>query len=125
MLTEQRRGPRTRREYVNVNDASQRRYWCDRLACNEDQLREGIRAVGASVEAVRRYLGKYMCADTTDQRRHWCRQLECTESQLFDAVTAVGLLVEDVRRYLVHRESAALRRGSWASRAIASSVGVP
>ena len=120
MLTEQRGTRRTRREHVNVDDVAQRRYWCERLDCSEDQLREGLRAVGATVEDLRRYLEKYLCVDTIDQRRHWCRQLECTETQLFDAVTAVGLLVENVRRYLVHRKSAALRRANWASRTPAS-----
>ncbi len=120
MLTEQRKAPRPRRLHVNVADALQRRSWCSKLNCTEQQLGEAAQAVGSKVEDVRRYLKRFLCVDTIEQRHCWCQALECSETQLFDAVTAVGLLVEDVRRYLAHRESATLRRANWAGRALVS-----
>ena len=104
MLVEQRGAPRTQREYVNVDDAEQCRYWCELLVCTEQQLREGVRAVGSMVEDLRRHLGKYVRIDTMDQRRELCRRLRCTESELLEAVVAVGSMAVDVRRHLLHRK---------------------
>lgn len=43
---------------ININQAWERRYWCDRFNCTEDQLKKAVDAVGPSVEAVKNYLRK-------------------------------------------------------------------
>ncbi|QEK93989.1 DUF3606 domain-containing protein [Achromobacter insolitus] len=51
------RGPQDRSR-INVNEDHEVRYWSKELGVSEDQLREGVKAAGVSVEAVRKYLGK-------------------------------------------------------------------
>lgn len=43
---------------VNVNEDWEVRYWCKEFGCTEQQLRNAVKAVGVSVAAVRKYLGK-------------------------------------------------------------------
>jgi len=49
------RGPQDRAR-INVNEAHEVRYWTKELSVSEAQLREAVKAVGVSVEAVRRHL---------------------------------------------------------------------
>jgi hypothetical protein len=49
------RGPQDRSR-VNVNEDWELRYWCRTFGCTEQQLRDAVRKVGVSVEAVRREL---------------------------------------------------------------------
>jgi hypothetical protein len=44
------------RTRINVNEDWERRYWMTQLCCSEKQLREAVRVVGSSVDAVRAYL---------------------------------------------------------------------
>jgi hypothetical protein len=46
------------RSRINVNDGYERRYWSDMLRVTEQQLRNGVSAVGPSVEKVRKYLNR-------------------------------------------------------------------
>lgn len=43
---------------VNVHEDYEVRYWTHKWNVSEQQLREAVAAVGPSVEAVRRHLGK-------------------------------------------------------------------
>jgi hypothetical protein len=43
---------------INLHQEWEIRYWCKVLGVTEAKLREAVRAVGNSVAAVRRYLGK-------------------------------------------------------------------
>lgn len=51
------RGP-TDRSRINIHEAWEVRYWCNELGVTEQQLRDAVQAVGVSVAAVRKYLGK-------------------------------------------------------------------
>jgi hypothetical protein len=51
------RGPADRSR-INVNETWEVAYWTRELGCTESQLRAAVRAVGVSVAAVRKYLGK-------------------------------------------------------------------
>jgi hypothetical protein len=43
---------------INVDDHEEVHRWCSELQCNEMRLKNAIRAVGDSEEAVRRYMMK-------------------------------------------------------------------
>jgi hypothetical protein len=50
------RGPADRAR-VNVNEPWEVRWWCQEFGCTEQQLRDAVRKVGVSADAVRRELG--------------------------------------------------------------------
>ena len=52
-----KRGPADRSR-INVGEDYEVDYWTDDLGVTEDRLREAVKAVGQSVEAVRKYLGQ-------------------------------------------------------------------
>jgi hypothetical protein len=41
---------------VNVNEAWEVKYWCEKFGCTEARLKEAVRAVGVSAKAVEAYL---------------------------------------------------------------------
>lgn len=43
---------------INVNEPYEVAYWTKTLGVSEQKLRDAVRAVGVSVAAVRRHLGK-------------------------------------------------------------------
>lgn len=43
---------------INVHEAWELEYWSKELGVTKEQLKEAVRAVGTSVAAVKRYLGK-------------------------------------------------------------------
>jgi hypothetical protein len=43
---------------INVNEPYEVSYWTKTLGVSEQKLREAVRAVGVSVAAVKKYLGK-------------------------------------------------------------------
>lgn len=43
---------------INVHEDWELEYWSKELGVSRDRLREAVKAVGTSVAAVRRYLGK-------------------------------------------------------------------
>jgi hypothetical protein len=43
---------------INVNEQYEVSYWTKALGVSEQKLRDAVRAVGVSVAAVRRHLGK-------------------------------------------------------------------
>jgi hypothetical protein len=43
---------------INVNEPYEVSYWTKTLGVSEQKLRDAVRAVGVSVAAVRRHLGK-------------------------------------------------------------------
>lgn len=43
---------------VNIHEAWEVRYWCDKFGVTETRLKEAVRAVGVSTAAVQKYLGK-------------------------------------------------------------------
>ena len=49
----QDRGPQDRSR-VNLNQEHEVRYWAKHFGCTEDELREAVRKVGNSAEAVKR-----------------------------------------------------------------------
>ncbi len=49
------RGPQDRSR-VNVNEDWEVRWWCREFGCTEQQLRDAVRKVGVSADAVRREL---------------------------------------------------------------------
>jgi hypothetical protein len=51
------RGPQDRSR-INVNEPWELQYWSKHFGVTEDQLRTAVQAVGTSVEAVGRHLGK-------------------------------------------------------------------
>lgn len=51
------RGPRDR-DRVNVNEEWERRWWCSKFGCTEEQLRAAVRAVGVMADDVRAHLAK-------------------------------------------------------------------
>ena len=46
------------RRFINLNEDYEVRDWTKSLGVTEQQLRDAVKAVGNSVEAVRRHLGK-------------------------------------------------------------------
>lgn len=46
------------RSRVNVNEAHEIQYWTGALKVSEEQLRQAVKAVGVSADAVREYLGR-------------------------------------------------------------------
>jgi len=44
------------RSRINVSDASEVAYWCQKLGCSETQLRYAVKTVGAAVSKVRAHL---------------------------------------------------------------------
>jgi len=46
------------RSRINVSDASEVAYWCQKLSCSETQLRYAIKTVGVSVSKVRAHLNQ-------------------------------------------------------------------
>lgn len=51
------RGPADRSR-INVNEAWEVQYWCKELGVTPDALKRAVAAVGVSVAAVRKHLGK-------------------------------------------------------------------
>ncbi|WP_213278934.1 DUF3606 domain-containing protein [Chryseobacterium indologenes] len=43
---------------INVNETWELDYWSKELGVTKERLKEAVRAVGTSVEDVKRYLGK-------------------------------------------------------------------
>lgn len=43
---------------IDVDNPEQMKRWCSELQCNEMRLKNAVRAVGASEDAVRRYMRK-------------------------------------------------------------------
>ena len=43
---------------IDINDPNEVRNWCKSFGVDEDTLKDAVRAVGTSSEAVRKYLGK-------------------------------------------------------------------
>jgi hypothetical protein len=43
---------------INIEEREEVRWWCEKLGCNEMRLKNAVRAVGPSAEAVRRYMTK-------------------------------------------------------------------
>ena len=43
---------------INVNEAWELAYWCKELGVTERQLKDAVKAVGTSVTAVKKHLGK-------------------------------------------------------------------
>jgi len=43
---------------INVHESWELSYWCKHFGCTPEQLKAAVNAVGVSVEAVRRHLGK-------------------------------------------------------------------
>ena len=41
---------------ININEEWEVRWWCEKLGCNEMRLKNAVRAVGPSAEAVRKYV---------------------------------------------------------------------
>ena len=46
------------RKLISLEQAHELRDWTKSLGCTEQQLRDAVKAVGHSAEAVRAYLGK-------------------------------------------------------------------
>ena len=46
------------RSRVNVSDATEVAYWCQKLACSETQLRTAVKMVGITVSKVRAHLNQ-------------------------------------------------------------------
>lgn len=51
------RGPQDRAR-INVNEDHELRYWSKELGVSEQRLKEAVKAVGVSVEAVKEHLKK-------------------------------------------------------------------
>ncbi|WP_315136293.1 DUF3606 domain-containing protein [Achromobacter marplatensis] len=47
-----------RRARINLNEAHEVRYWTQRFGVSEAQLREAVKAVGVSADAVKKHQGK-------------------------------------------------------------------
>ena len=43
---------------INVHEAWELEYWCKELGVSPQQLKDAVKAVGTSVIAVKKYLGK-------------------------------------------------------------------
>lgn len=50
-----KRGPYANNR-VNPHEQNEIRYWCQKFACTEIQLKHAVRAVGTSPDAVRHFL---------------------------------------------------------------------
>ena len=50
-----RRGPEDP-HYINLDQDHEVRYWCRKLDCTEEELRDAVSVVGNSVRTVRKYL---------------------------------------------------------------------
>ena len=46
------------RSKVNVSQASEVTYWCEKLGCSETQLRYAVKTVGVTVSKVRAHLNQ-------------------------------------------------------------------
>jgi hypothetical protein len=46
------------RSRVDVNDASERTYWCQKFSCSETQLRNAVKMVGNKPSKVRAQLAQ-------------------------------------------------------------------
>lgn len=46
------------RSRINVNEAHEIRYWCERLGVSEESLRKAVADVGVSADKVAVHLGK-------------------------------------------------------------------
>jgi hypothetical protein len=46
------------RSKVNVSQASEVTYWCQKLGCSETQLRTAVKMVGVTVSKVRTHLAQ-------------------------------------------------------------------
>lgn len=46
------------RSRINVSDAAEVTYWCQKLGCSETQLRYAIKTVGVTVSKVRAHLNQ-------------------------------------------------------------------
>jgi Protein of unknown function (DUF3606) len=46
------------RKFINLNEDYEVRDWTKSLGCTEQELRDAVKAVGSSAEAVRKQLGK-------------------------------------------------------------------
>jgi len=44
------------RSRINVSEASEVTYWCQKLGCSETQLRYAVKTVGVTVSKVRAHL---------------------------------------------------------------------
>lgn len=43
---------------INVHEAWELEYWCKKFGVTAQQLKDAVQAVGTSVSAVKKYLGK-------------------------------------------------------------------
>jgi hypothetical protein len=43
---------------IDINDPNEVRNWCATFGCTANQLKNAVKAVGTSSEAVRKHLGK-------------------------------------------------------------------
>jgi len=43
---------------INVHEAWELEYWCKHLGVTAQQLKDAVKAVGTSVDAVKKHLGK-------------------------------------------------------------------
>lgn len=46
------------RSRINVSEASEVTYWCQKLACSETQLRTAVKVVGVTVSKVRAHINQ-------------------------------------------------------------------
>jgi uncharacterized protein DUF3606 len=46
------------RSRIDVNDAAERTYWCQKFGCSETQLRNAVKMVGVTVSKVRAQLAQ-------------------------------------------------------------------
>jgi Protein of unknown function (DUF3606) len=46
------------RSRINVSEAAEVTYWCQKLACSETQLRTAVKVVGVAVSRVRAHLNQ-------------------------------------------------------------------
>lgn len=46
------------RARVNVHEASERTYWCQKFGCSEAQLRNAVKMVGVTASKVRQQLAQ-------------------------------------------------------------------
>jgi hypothetical protein len=49
---------RKREEKIDITNQDEVQRWCSELQCNEMRLKNAIRAVGPTVDAVRKYMSK-------------------------------------------------------------------
>jgi hypothetical protein len=58
MTEEARKRPPQDASRINIEEKWEVRWWCEKLGCNEMRLKNAVRAVGPSTEAVRKYMDK-------------------------------------------------------------------